>query len=147
MCPDGSHHRIFSSNIIAIAIDNKHNVIGQLGAMEEILNSGFLPKRTVYIAMGHDEEIGGEDGAQRIAQVLEKENLNFEFILDEGTMMVSGAIPGFKEPVALVGCAEKGFMNVEITVTGPGGHSVSTRIRLLWGRHYCEICLTNYHHG
>ena len=105
------------------AIDNKHNVVGQLGAIEEILASGNLPKRTTYIAMGHDEEISGVEGAQQIANKLEGENTQFEFILDEGTMCVAGAIPGYKEPVALIGCAEKGFMNVELTVTGKGGHS------------------------
>jgi len=105
------------------AIDNKHNVVGQLGAMEEILSSGFLPKRTTYIAMGHDEEILGTEGAQQIAKKLEEEAVTFEFILDEGTMCVAGVIPGYSEPVALIGCAEKGFMNVELTVTGKGGHS------------------------
>lgn len=105
------------------AIDNKHNVVGQLGAMEEILSSGYLPKRTTYIAMGHDEEISGTEGAQQIAKKLHEEAVTFEFILDEGTMCVAGAIPGYKDPVALIGCAEKGLMNVELTVTGKGGHS------------------------
>lgn len=112
------------TNLAVTAIDNKHNVVAQLGALEEILSSGKLPKRTLYITCGHDEEIGGLEGAKRIAKLLEEDNLNFEFILDEGTMMISGAIPGYKEgPIALIGCAEKGAMNIEMTVTGPGGHS------------------------
>jgi Acetylornithine deacetylase/Succinyl-diaminopimelate desuccinylase and related deacylases len=105
------------------AIDNKHNVISQLGALEEILSAGTLPKRKTYVAIGHDEEIQGYDGARFLAKRLETENVKFEFILDEGTMCVSGAIPGYKEPVALIGCAEKGYMNVELTVSGSGGHS------------------------
>jgi hypothetical protein len=48
------------------AIDNKHNVVGQLGAVEELLkeegkSSGGKGReknrRTVYIAFGHDEEV------------------------------------------------------------------------------------------
>lgn len=95
-----------------------------LGGLEEIVVDDNLPARTVYVACGHDEEIGGSEGAKYIAKQLLAENMNFEFILDEGTMMVSGIIPGYKEgPIALIGCAEKGFVNVEMTVTGPGGHS------------------------
>ena len=39
------------------AIDNKHNVIAQLGALEELLSgdSKHQFKRTMYIAIGHDE--------------------------------------------------------------------------------------------
>jgi len=108
------------------AIDNKHNVVSQLGAINEILCAGKLPKRTVYIALGHDEEIGGNEGAAKIAQHLKEEegmSEGIEFILDEGTMMISGAIPGINEPVAIVGCVEKGHISVELTVKGPGGHS------------------------
>ena len=46
------------TNLAVTAIDNKHNVVAQLGALEEILSSGKLPKRTLYITCGHDEEIG-----------------------------------------------------------------------------------------
>ncbi len=106
-----------------IAIDNKHNVVGMLGAVEEMLKAGDLPSRTLYITCGHDEEIFGTKGAKSISEILEKENISFEFIMDEGTMMLSHTIPGYKGPVALVGCAEKGMMNIELTVNGPGGHS------------------------
>ncbi len=107
------------------AIDNKHNVVGQLGAMEEILRKGDLPKRTTYISMGHDEEIQGFDGAAYIARYFKEQKIQFEFILDEGTMIISGAIPGIPkdEHIALVGCVEKGMMCVELSVKGPGGHS------------------------
>ena len=55
------------------AIDNKHNVIGQMGAVEELLESGFKPTRTIYLAFGHDEEISGHQGAKMIAKHMEKE--------------------------------------------------------------------------
>lgn len=75
------------------AIDNKHNVVSQLAAVEELLAAGQRPKRTTYISMGHDEEIFGDQGAEKIAEVLAEENVKFEFILDEGTMCVKGALP------------------------------------------------------
>ena len=55
------------------AIDNKHNLIGQMGAVERLLESGFKPSRTVYLAFGHDEEVSGHDGAKHIAEHMKKE--------------------------------------------------------------------------
>lgn len=60
----------FSGNIVdgvvwgRGAIDNKHNVVGELAAVEELLKGGFEPRRTVYVAFGHDEEISGFQGAK-----------------------------------------------------------------------------------
>eukprot|EP00559_Dactyliosolen_fragilissimus_P000284 CAMPEP_0184874376 /NCGR_PEP_ID=MMETSP0580-20130426/42362_1 /TAXON_ID=1118495 /ORGANISM="Dactyliosolen fragilissimus" /LENGTH=550 /DNA_ID=CAMNT_0027377385 /DNA_START=642 /DNA_END=2294 /DNA_ORIENTATION=+ len=125
------------------AIDNKHNVIGQLAAVESILAKNIRLRRTIYIAMGHDEEIGGLNGARNISNHLMKNlcsnssnsesnnyskdkidsNYPFEFILDEGTMMVSNAIPGQRGHLAMIGTHEKGWMTVELTVKGNGGHS------------------------
>jgi len=105
------------------AIDNKHNVVGQLGAMEELLQSNLPVQRSIYIAIGHDEEIGGFEGASNISTYLKEQNIQFEFILDEGTMIVSEALPGFKDSIAMIGNAEKGNITVEMSITGPGGHS------------------------
>lgn len=105
------------------SIDNKHNVVSQLGAIEELLRDSKRPHRTVILAIGHDEEIGGHDGAKYMARYLKELNYTFEYILDEGTMMVSGAIPGTKRNVALIGITEKGSMNLELSVQGSGGHS------------------------
>eukprot|EP00978_Attheya_sp_CCMP212_P003569 scaffold7494_cov55-Attheya_sp.AAC.1 len=120
----------FSGNIIdgviwgRGAIDNKHNVVGQLAAVEYLLSTNTSLERTIYIGMGHDEEIGGVDGAAHIAKYLvEKERVRLECVLDEGTMMVAGAIPGYKPHLAMIGVSEKGHMSVELSVKGPGGHA------------------------
>ncbi len=44
-------------------------------------------------------------------------------ITDEGFLLISGAIPGIKGPVALVGTAEKGYLNLELAAESKGGHS------------------------
>ena len=71
-----------------------------------IKNEG-QPKRTFYIAFGHDEEVGGHKGAKEIAkkleEVLEQENEKLSFVLDEGMMVLDGVFPGISEPVAYVG--------------------------------------------
>ena len=105
------------------AIDNKSTVLGTLEAVEMLLGDGFVPRRTVYLAFGHDEEVGGGGGAREIAAVLASQNLQFEMVLDEGGVIGEGLLSGVAAPVALVGIAEKGFATIELTVRGDGGHS------------------------
>jgi carboxypeptidase PM20D1 len=105
------------------AIDNKSAVLGILEAVELLLGEGFRPTRTVYIAYGHDEEIGGANGAREIASLLTARGVTLEMALDEGGVLGAGVLPNLASPVALVGVAEKGFLSVELSVRGEGGHS------------------------
>lgn len=104
-------------------LDDKVNVIGILEAIEMLLKENFKPKRTVYLAFGHDEEIGGQNGAKKIAEYLESQHVNAEFILDEGMVITKGIVPGIKPDVALIGISEKGYLSVELSVETEGGHS------------------------
>jgi acetylornithine deacetylase/succinyl-diaminopimelate desuccinylase-like protein len=38
-------------------------------AVEHLIKRGFQPTRTVYLAYGHDEEIGGKDGAKQVRKI------------------------------------------------------------------------------
>lgn len=104
-------------------IDDKVGVIGIMEAVELLLKQGYHPKRSVYLAFGHDEEIGGELGAKAIAAYLKRKNVQAEFIMDEGGSLVSGMIPGIQKDVGLIGIAEKGFLSIELSVEIEGGHS------------------------
>ena len=105
------------------AIDNKSAVVGLLEAAEMLLHEGFRPARTIYLAFGHDEEVGGAQGARRIAELLEQRGVELEMVLDEGGVIGDGVLAGVSEPVALVGIAEKGFVTIELSVRAAGGHS------------------------
>lgn len=105
------------------AIDNKSAVVGTLEAVEMLLGEGFRPARTVYLAYGHDEEVGGTGGAREIAALLERRGVELEMVLDEGGVIGDGILPGISSPVALVGIAEKGFLSLELSTRVPGGHS------------------------
>jgi carboxypeptidase PM20D1 len=106
------------------AVDIKSGVMGIMEAVEDLLGKGFTPKRSIYLAFGHDEEIGGQQGAKQIAQLLAKRQVSLEFVLDEGGSIVSdGIIPGVKVNVALIGIAEKGYISVKLTANSVGGHS------------------------
>jgi carboxypeptidase PM20D1 len=105
------------------AIDNKSAVVGTLEAVEMLLEEGFRPARTVYLAYGHDEEVGGTGGAGQIAALLKRRGVRLEMVLDEGGVIGDGILPGVSSPVALVGVAEKGFVSIELSTRRPGGHS------------------------
>ena len=105
------------------AMDDKASVMAILDAVEHLLADGFTPSRTVYLAFGHDEEVGGHNGAAKIAELLHSRGVKIEFVLDEGMNILDGIIPGITAPVALVGIAEKGYLSLRLTVETPGGHS------------------------
>jgi carboxypeptidase PM20D1 len=105
------------------ALDVKSGMMGILEAVEILLGEGFRPRRTVLLAFGHDEEIGGTQGAARVAETLRSRNVRLEYVLDEGGGLLEGVIPGVSRPVALVGIAEKGYLSLELTVSAIGGHS------------------------
>ena len=52
------------------ALDDKSGVIGILEAVTYLIDQGFKPKRTIYLSFGHDEEIGGRQGAGKVAAYL-----------------------------------------------------------------------------
>ncbi|NQZ80222.1 MAG: M20/M25/M40 family metallo-hydrolase [Colwellia sp.] len=106
------------------AIDIKSGVMGIMEAVENLIAQGYQPKRSIYLAFGHDEELGGEQGAKQIAKHLKAQKLTFELILDEGGSIVSnGVIPGIESPIALIGIAEKGYVSLKLTANATGGHS------------------------
>ena len=104
------------------ALDDKGSLIGIFEAIERLLGEGFEPRPTIYIACGHDEEAGGT-GAAAIAAELQDRGVHCSFVLDEGGAIAVDFIPGVDVPIALVGIGEKGYVNIELTARGRGGHS------------------------
>jgi carboxypeptidase PM20D1 len=105
-------------------MDDKNSVLAALEAVELLLRDEYQPVRTVFLAFGHDEELGGATGARRIAETLESHGVNdFALVLDEGGAVVDDMLPGIEGPTAIIGVAEKGFVSLELTTEGQGGHS------------------------
>ena len=103
--------------------DDKGNLLSQLEAVELLLKSGWQAPRTVYLAYGADEEVSGQRGAAQIAALLKSRGAQLDFVIDEGLLVLDGVMPGLKQPAALVGIAEKGYMSVQLTVSATPGHS------------------------
>ena len=105
-------------------MDDKSSLMAILEAVERLLDAGFAPRRTVFLAFGHDEEVGGAAGASAIAETLEGRGVRAAFVLDEGSAVLeAGVVGGIDSPLALVGVAEKGYLSVELSVKAAGGHS------------------------
>ncbi len=104
-------------------LDNKSGVTGILEAVDLLLAEGFVPPQTVYLAFGHDEEIGGHEGAARIAELLASRGVELACVLDEGGFLTHGVLPGFDATIAVVGIAEKGYLSLELSAEATGGHS------------------------
>ena len=94
------------------AIDDKHSVFGILEALEHIIKSGEQPRRSFYVAFGHDEEVSGNSGAGHIrdflSEALERNGESLDFIVDEGNSVYQDVVPGVDIPVAMIGVTEKG---------------------------------------
>jgi carboxypeptidase PM20D1 len=106
------------------AWDDKSNLLGHMEAIELLLAQGFKPRQTIYLAYGHDEEVGGRAGAAEIARLLRSRNVKLDFVLDEGLVLTEGILKGVERPAALVGIAEKGYLSVVLRANGAGGHSL-----------------------
>jgi carboxypeptidase PM20D1 len=104
------------------AADDKSGVISTLEATEAMLRKGFVPRRSIYLCFGHDEEIGGA-GATAVADYLAQKKVRAEMVLDEGGEITEDKIKDVKRPVAVIGVAEKGYASYELSVEKEGGHS------------------------
>ena len=105
------------------ALDIKCGVIVWLEAVEALLAEGMVPERTIHLAFGHDEEIGGDHGAAAIAKTLEDRGTSVAWLFDEaGTMSDDNPLlPG--QVAAMVFVAEKTYLTIKLTARGRGGHS------------------------
>ncbi|MBE7418494.1 MAG: M20 family peptidase [Ideonella sp.] len=105
------------------AWDDKANLIAEFEAVEALLAGGFKPRRTIHLIFGADEEVGGERGAKPIAKLLAERGAKLEFVIDEGLLITEGIMPGLKQPAALVGVAEKGYLSLQLEAKATPGHS------------------------
>lgn len=104
-------------------MDCKGIMMGVLEAVEGLLAEGYRPRRTVYLCFGHDEEVGGNQGAVKMAAILKERGVTAEWVVDESGMILDGKLIGIQKPVAVIGIAEKGYLSLELTATAKGGHS------------------------
>ncbi|KAI8935416.1 hypothetical protein NX059_007996 [Plenodomus lindquistii] len=103
------------------ASDCKNQLLGILNAIEALIAADFMPRRTLILSFGFDEEISGYQGAGHLAAYLLKKlgHNSIAAIVDEGAVNTESWGADF----AIPGVAEKGYIDVDIVVRMPGGHS------------------------
>ncbi|MBX9784837.1 MAG: M20/M25/M40 family metallo-hydrolase [Chitinophagaceae bacterium] len=105
------------------ATDDKASAISIMEAAEQLLKENYQPQQTIYLCFGHDEEIAGKRGAAKIAQWFQQNNIHPQLVVDEGGIVDTERFKELGRPVAVIGVGEKGYVNIDITVEIPGGHS------------------------
>jgi len=105
------------------SVDDKFTVIALMEAVELLLSENLQPERSLYLAFGHDEEVGGFDGAANVAKYFKSRGMTFDYVMDEGGVVIEGMMDGLDRPLAVIGVSEKGYVNLVLTVNARGGHS------------------------
>tara|TARA_R110002051_G_scaffold5791_4_gene29137 strand:- start:1653 stop:3140 length:1488 start_codon:yes stop_codon:yes gene_type:complete len=103
------------------ALDDKSNLIGIMEAVDALAASGFQPKRTVILQFGHDEEVLGS-GAEKSIALLKSRGIEPVMAVDEGFAILDPSpLTGAK--MGMIGVSEKGYVTLQVTSLGAGGHS------------------------
>jgi carboxypeptidase PM20D1 len=107
------------------SMDIKVQLVSYFEAAEMLISEKFVPERDIYFALGFDEEVGGSNGADLIAQYFKSKNIKFDCVIDEGAVVMTGGLhPKLKDiPIATIGIAEKGMCNIQLIAKSAGGHS------------------------
>lgn len=100
--------------------DCKDLLIGQMEGAEELLKTGFKPKRTVIFSYGFDEEVSGlrNQNAKFIEELYGPKSLYA--VWDEGGVSL---VDIEDVTLAVVGTSEKGYLDMKISIQKKGGHS------------------------
>ncbi|KAH8918661.1 carboxypeptidase s precursor [Atractiella rhizophila] len=116
---DGKEGRVWGRG----AGDDKTLLVAQYEALEALLGSGWRPRRTIILSHGFDEEeVFARQGAGELAKFLERRygKDSMLMVIDEGSGIAENL---YGTPFGLPASSEKGYLDVRISVSVPGGHS------------------------
>ena len=103
-------------------LDTKSSLNAVMESVEYVLGKNKSFKNDLYLAFSGDEEISGPS-AKAIVEHLKSCGVKPYMVLDEGGAIVSKMFPGVKEKAAVIGIAEKGYLDITLTAISRGGHA------------------------
>lgn len=109
-------------------LDDKGSLVVICEAVESMLEEGRLPSEDVYLSFGRDEEVLGTT-AQAAVDHLQERGVRPWLVIDEGGAVVEGVFPGLRRPAAMIGVAEKGVLDLSISVEADPGHAATPTSR------------------
>ncbi len=104
------------------ASDTKCSLMGFFQAVEELLETGYVPRQDVYLSSSCTEEWSG-NGCPSLVEILKKRNVKPYLVCDEGGGIIKSPVAGIPGNFAMVGILEKGKANVTFTAKSKGGHA------------------------
>lgn len=104
------------------AMDCKSTMCCIYSAVEELLESGFVPEQDVWLFSSVNEEVSG-GGVESAAEYLNSKGIRLSAVIDEGGAVIGGVFPGLDAECSAVGLLEKGFCNVRFVARSKGGHA------------------------
>ncbi len=103
-------------------LDTKGGLFGMFQAADDLISEGFVPENDIYFESACNEESSGK-GAREIAGVLKERGIHFEYLVDEGGMIVDGPMAGVTGKYAMIGLGERGNSKIKFTAKSNGGHA------------------------
>ncbi len=113
-------------------LDTKGTLLALMEALEMLLPQGYVPQNDLYLSFSGEEEIDGMSCFDIVCHLANK-GVKPEFVLDEGGAIVEKVFPGVTKECAVVGIAEKGGLNLKLTLESKGGHSSTPPVHTVLG--------------
>jgi carboxypeptidase PM20D1 len=125
-------------------LDTKVTFNGVLFAANTLIKQNFTPAQDMYFAFSGGEEVNGL-GAVHIVEYFQKNGIVPALVVDEGGAVVENVFPGVKTPCGMIGIAEKGMMNVTLSVESNGGHASAPKPHTPIGQLSAACCKMEEH--
>ena len=103
-------------------VDTKTPLFAEFTAIEELLEAGFVFPVNVYLFSSCNEEIGG-NGAPLALEYFRKNDLRFDWIIDEGGAVIDPPMAGIDCKCAMMAVHEKGRCTARLIARNLPGHA------------------------
>ncbi len=103
-------------------IDCKNTLFCTIQAVDELIESGFVPPYDIYLSYSDCEENSGP-GAEMARDWFKAHGVKPYIVVDEGGAIIRKPAKQVTKDICAVGILEKGYADVKFIARGIGGHS------------------------